>query len=513
MSTQQQQTTDYKQVFLFIFENDQGKETAHILMEEYSLLKWNKIIHKLSLKQDRQPQTFQLLYRYNQSNPMSSFELINENQCIRDIIPKSNTSINDPNISIASTEIVVVRNYYSINYATFNQLNKWLFCPAVYNPDNSFITLKDDLILSRAEGEPGHKSVDEIGYKVYNAEINEWSTIWLDLHVDFGEEQPRSLFFNDKTKILYVTNIDKGNEENNYYQWRLIAEAFPITLDTIYDTFEYTNVIPNVDTNLQILNPKSIYHSINSLFTKECPIIFSLHTIDIWICQIDDKTIHIIVTYCNKETDHFWTKHFVWNIITNNLQLLHTIDNQAGFGLSFIYLRKQKCLMLIGSYMGIMKYCLIKKKWEKIQNIKFSLENIDCLPTDTENKIIIAGGYKTSTNSNNALFKIPSDKIWIYNVTNNTLKESCVVLPYPGPCKILKTGSFKDELLLFGWIKKIFKQKKFEQIKFPPTYLIKLILLWYNVTMMHWMYNLKSDIPKHQAIQMSCILNNIKKKC
>ena len=79
-------------------------------------------------------------------------------------------------------------------------------------------------------------------------------------------------------------------------------------------------------------------------------------------------------------------------------------------------------------------------------------------------------------------------------------------------------GAIQDEILVHGWIKKLFKTSKFHNMQLPPNYIMKLISNWYSIQLIHIIYNpdriLKwcPQYHDHYAINVNDILSNAKIK-
>ena len=77
-------------------------------------------------------------------------------------------------------------------------------------------------------------------------------------------------------------------------------------------------------------------------------------------------------------------------------------------------------------------------------------------------------------------------------------------------------GAIQDEILVHGWIKKLFKTSKFHNMQLPPNYIMKLISNWYSIQLLHIIYNpdpiCKGCPQDHYAINVNDILSNAKMK-
>merc|ERR1712154_530117 len=76
--------------------------------------------------------------------------------------------------------------------------------------------------------------------------------------------------------------------------------------------------------------------------------------------------------------------------------------------------------------------------------------------------------------------------IYGLHIDSMTMKQSKICCPTKGICHTAITGGIKDELLVFGFLKKMFNFPEFNNFEFPPTDIIKVILQFYNQEMVHW---------------------------
>ena len=153
------------------------------------------------------------------------------------------------------------------------------------------------------------------------------------------------------------------------------------------------------------------------------------------------------------------------------------------------------------------------QKWNKL--FDFDYKYVDSTLSSNENYVIIAGGYEKFGQ------KRVNNKIFVLDLTNEAkykLKECKIQIPRAGPC-LLITINIKCEILVIGWIKELFKTEQFKNIILNQYIYWKMISLWYDQEMIHWLDtnycdnplitndNKKDDICNHQKIKLKHILS------
>ena len=65
-------------------------------------------------------------------------------------------------------------------------------------------------------------------------------------------------------------------------------------------------------------------------------------------------------------------------------------------------------------------------------------------------------------------------------------------------------------VLVYGWIRGLFKEIEFENSQIPPTEVMELIVSWYNEETVHWLRTGGSDEQnEHYSITLSEILSSL----
>ena len=149
--------------------------------------------------------------------------------------------------------------------------------------------------------------------------------------------------------------------------------------------------------------------------------------------------------------------------------------------------------------------------------------------TSDERHIIIVGGgtalgilrrngedntIETSDYDTKGYTTIYLDSIFVLEISDDDefiLKKSLISLLEKERGHVAITGGYKDELLINGYIKLLFKGSDFEGTSLPPQDIIQMIERHYNnPETLHWMYH-KDDSNKHFGIYIKDILGNLKK--
>merc|ERR1712154_174279 len=157
-----------------------------------------------------------------------------------------------------------------------------------------------------------------------------------------------------------------------------------------------------------------------------------------------------------------------------------------------LYIPCKDIILLIGGQgyrdygakmVGIWRYFLKTKKWEKVSKFTFDYFNVSVTMTSNQHFVIIAGGYNID--------RVPNDKIFVLDIrddNNYKLRKSGIISPLSGYQHIVRIGGgLRDEMLVIGWIRKMFKCAEFNDLSLPPTYIMQLISLWYNQEAVHFL--------------------------
>ena len=217
------------------------------------------------------------------------------------------------------------------------------------------------------------------------------------------------------------------------------------------------------------------------------------------IVSTETKTKHIIF---NEENGTFSEMFDFTQYQTHNEKLVSPI---------IIYPSTKKILLLTFSSKynkhlhGLWIFKLETNKWNKIHSLIFPPSSQFLIPsaTITANQQFVIFHCLTSGD----------DKIYVLDIRGNvidyTLTE-CInkkkILPTTG---IVTTGGGKnDELLIFGWIRNLFSKLSFNDVIFPPSYIIKFIMKWYSIELIHFIHDPGpfKNFHTHYAVNVKHIL-------
>ena len=187
-------------------------------------------------------------------------------------------------------------------------------------------------------------------------------------------------------------------------------------------------------------------------------------------------------------------------------------------GATTIYVPSKQMIILIGAYdlwpkrfVGVWIYSLVINKWKKLP-IELNTINAAAVLTSDEKNIIIVGGncvvesraYSTRVNSIYVLgisdFDKPQDFV---------MQKSVICLPNEESVNVAITGGYKDEILVTGYVKLLFKMTEFKELRLPPVYIMQIIERYFDVETLHWIDDDMDENTKHFAICVKHILTNL----
>ena len=234
-----------------------------------------------------------------------------------------------------------------------------------------------------------------------------------------------------------------------------------------------------------------------------------------------NEYIHFIGTKGDK------VQHVILNTRDNTMQIFNPTEFEEleeSIDPCCIYVKSKHMLLVIGGRMdrggnldvalfAIWKYCLKKKQWSQVTELAFDLKYVTCQLSANEKYVIISGGV----DRDNTGELMDNDKIFVLDITTDDykLRECNMKMPraqsWPRPEILLLGGEIEHELLVIGWIKKLFETKEFENLTLPPMYILKMIGLWYNQEELHWMhYEKHNEESDHHIMTLNQILSSLK---
>lgn len=184
--------------------------------------------------------------------------------------------------------------------------------------------------------------------------------------------------------------------------------------------------------------------------------------------------------------------HLVWREESRNLYPLEPPPSRHRPDL-LVYVSKKRMIIMIAGNI-IYKYCLKINRWQKLRLIPFAHVYGSIVLTSDEKYILMS--------------HTDSRYVHAFNIDNNRVYKSSVQRPVE-PHFLIKTGGIKDELLVVGWIRFVFKLPETQYMQEPPMYLMTLIARWYSQEELHWIskcYNQNFTINIQDVL---CSLKNI----
>ena len=140
----------------------------------------------------------------------------------------------------------------------------------------------------------------------------------------------------------------------------------------------------------------------------------------------------------------------------------------------------------------VWKYHLKTTKWMKIMRLPFFHDAQTVLLTSDERYIIVSDLHS----------------LYGLEITENNYKlyESPVKVPSVEAQFMTMIGGVRDELLVIGWIKLLFKSSEFKYMEEPPKYLKVLISQWYSQEEIHF---IGKATRRHFTISMKHIVSSL----
>eukprot|EP01084_Bolivina_argentea_P153177 267094_1 len=235
-------------------------------------------------------------------------------------------------------------------------------------------------------------------------------------------------------------------------------------------------------------------------------------------CLFINDQLHIIGGKSNR-------KHLIYDENTKIFNLCHTFDdfefrylNPKHIGL--IHLPESKQIILISGHdhsrrqfwsksCSIYSFSISLNKWENMYiDFPIDLYNFGYCVSFDEKYIILLGGWNSERVCYNMIHVIDMEK---YKV-----QESKIKCPVSTPLKynaIIMRDSVRENLIVFVFFRRSWKECNMECDMFPPRYIIQLIQLWFVDECIHLLQFDEFAINKvkgnHWKIMVNDIINNL----
>ena len=183
---------------------------------------------------------------------------------------------------------------------------------------------------------------------------------------------------------------------------------------------------------------------------------------------------------------HEHYKHCKWNKINNTFEILHDLGEEMNiYGIKdFGFVRVNNKLLMFGAphyspmkmYFpntgdDIHEYDINNNKWTKSgvkMPPKTSSFGLLCISVLNNQYVLLLGLH------------VYSNVIWIYSTRNKTFRESNIKYPWVGVCRVFAIhDKRKDEMVVFGYVRREWRLSQIEHHLFPPQYLIRIMGKFY----------------------------------
>eukprot|EP01084_Bolivina_argentea_P156707 273101_1 len=195
------------------------------------------------------------------------------------------------------------------------------------------------------------------------------------------------------------------------------------------------------------------------------------------------------------------SKHFVWNNTNNAFEMIYDFDTVSENEIdksSLVYVPSKNIILSLSqpytrkyskhTPVNIWTYCLMRNEWTQTHDIEVGIVSSYGISmavlTSDENFIIFSASSREYSNS-----------IYVLDIrdkNNYILTKSKCFYPRGHRMMAITGNKSKDECIVIGWIKKLFKSKQFSKAQIPPLHIMILISDWYNQEMVHWIQRKKA---------------------
>ena len=194
------------------------------------------------------------------------------------------------------------------------------------------------------------------------------------------------------------------------------------------------------------------------------------------------------------------SKHLVWNDKTNTFLKIYDFGTDLFWvNLSLVYIPTKGIIIFIlgdpnhDDKNFVWEYVSKTRKWRKVMNLPFCHNKQSSFLTSNERYIIMSSAF--------------GGQIYGLDVENYKLYQSEIETPWDEAHFFIKTGGLKDQLLIVGWIRYMFKYYDFGHLKEAPIDLMMLIASYYSQEVIHW---IGKHSERHLTIDIRHILSSLK---
>ena len=233
----------------------------------------------------------------------------------------------------------------------------------------------------------------------------------------------------------------------------------------------------------------------------------------------NDIGIDIDMLLCINDKIHFLgNQHCIFDNETKKFTKLHDLNDQFDVdymrGLrSAFHIKSRESILMIDAGGRIYEYSLVNNKWIKwnIRSPAKSLTGSAVLTKDERYVIIFSNQTDRSRHTNYIPLTYVTNAIFIYDFRMRKFMKSKIELPtevgisYRNSLSITTRNKFAEELLVFGFVNRVYKLNRFKNVQKLPVYLIKFIGKWISIEYVHFISEVSR---KHWRICVDAIIEN-----
>ena len=325
--------------------------------------------------------------------------------------------------------------------------------------------------------------------------LQKWKVMDMDVAINVGIDDV--LKMNDHEFVL-VPRPEKQTTFNGLFKYKIHQNLWSEFIEYPQDIEGY-------------IHSATFNKSQNKIYLFKSDMIHILNINQMEWNKVDIKMRHFPVITNQNGVHHIiggWnsSKHMTLSADCKTLENIYDFRQYQGIRCgSLLYVSSKKLLVSIGGLnrfdrIGIWIYSIESNEWQKLNNIAYDFDCVSAVLSSDQSYIVIAGGWNENKN--------PSNSVHILDVRNDEfkLKKCRICAPYKGPCRLAITGGITDEILVIGWIKKIFRSLEFKTLQLPPIYIMQMIANWYNQEIVHYFHTTPNS--KHHTIKMRDILSS-----
>ena len=255
--------------------------------------------------------------------------------------------------------------------------------------------------------------------------------------------------------------------------------------------------------------------------------------------------------------DEIFLGHEIWNASNQqwepNVISFSRWEDHFQFednAVSLVYVESQNIILLFGGtmsgdyqyvYLGIWGYDIAKSEWTWVEEIAFNFTFCDVALTTNEEYVVIVGGRPLTRDESNEEIEMEKDRIFILDIRNQNKYElwgtsiqvgQCTKGFYVGldvnrrwfkqnrwgyNCQITRGSTQYDNLLISGWIRRLFASEGFVGVTLPAQIVYQLVGEFKGLDdMVHWIFmttevrddrSIKSVYAQHHAMPLREILS------